>query len=436
MEYTVSVPVAISHSVHRAVILDVVLEVAFLQTSHGTTSANTPTIRSQTLDTSDETYISTYFAFRDDLAITNVTFDTLATIKFSPSDKYLVTIRESLMAANKGVNTFGQIWLMQIYRDENFEFNSGPRYTCIASTIFFAVPEIAILSPARGVAFHPTLPRIVFPQVFLGLAQTYVWDFEEPLMVEQTAGVQSNPFPLHDPPVFDPHFSDDGDYLCGTGAPLEFGFNEEVKYELSIPIATQVPEQLLLQAAHPGRATASLIQLNPYQPKGLSVLTAKELSERPKPHVQRANTLLFEKGKGSVVHVSQLQQLEKHGAVMMRTFGTNGEFEVQTLTRLPMSVKSCADVSIVNSTPPEGAERPKLDSSKVYVVLNKAHRRFYTAADVGDRTLPAVIEREKSTIPTFVRTVNLSSEAKGLESYHSIQRIGWRDDSEIGLNID
>ena len=431
MEHTVSVPVAISHSVHRAVILDVVLDVAFPQTGPGKTSANTPTIRSQTLDTSDKTYMSTYFAFRDDLAITRIRFDTLAAMKFSPSDKYLVTIRESLMTANKGVNTFGQIWLMQIYRDENFESSSGPRYTCIASTIFFAVPEIAILSPARGVAFHPTLSRIVFPQVSSGLAQTYVWNFEEPLMVEQTAGAQSNPFPLHDPLVFDPYFSDDGDYLCGTDAPLEFGFNEEVKSELSIPIATQVPEQLLLQAAQPGRAKAALIQLNPYQAKGLSVLTANSLSERPKPHVQRANTLLFEKGKGSVVHVSQLQQLEKHGAVMMRTFGTNGELKVQTLTRLPVSVKSCADVSIVNSTPPDAADRPKLDSDKVYVVLNKAHRRFYTAADVGDTTLPAVIEREKSTIPTFVRTVNLASEAKGLESYHSLQKIEWRDDYEI-----
>jgi len=426
----ISLPAAISQDVRRAVMLDTVLKVPVAEPTSRWTPMSTYA-ESQVLSISNNVDRLVYKSFRDDIDIAEIKFHELATMKFSPTGRYLVIIRESLKTACKGRNAYGEYWLMQILRDQNFGFRSGPMYTCVACSVFFAVAEIAILSPSRGISFHPTQPRIAFPQVFEGLPQTYIWDFEDPIMVGRNPGVRANPFPFHDPPVFDPYFSDEGDYLCGTDSPLEYGFDEEVKHTLCIPIAVQVPEFLFIQGSSYNSSAVSRLQANVYQQEVVSKSTANALAERPKPIVWRANTLIFEKGAGSVVHVSQLQQLEKEGAVMMRTFTTDGIFKVQTMTMLPKSVKDCVDVSIVSSTPADADERFELDPQKVYLVLNKAHQKWYTADDLNDTTLPAVIESEKASIPTYVRTMNMAhGKAKGFELYYGVQRIGWKDDTK------
>ncbi len=45
---------------------------------------------------------------------------------------------------------------------------------------------------------------------------------------------------------------------------------------------------------------------------------ALELSTLPRPPVQKANMLSFNRDDDGVVHVSQLLQLEKHGTITMR----------------------------------------------------------------------------------------------------------------------
>jgi len=424
---TVSLPVAISHDVRRAVILDTVLQVFVDDATSGSDAAKAD-VKYDVLSLSQTSYTLVYKPFRDDINITKTEFDDVFTLKFSPNGRYLAVIRESRKAATKGGNSYGELWLMQIFRDMNFESSKGPKYQSIVSSIFFAVPEIAILGPSRGVSFHPTLPRIAFPQVFGGLPQTYLWDFEEPVLVFRdrvsVPGLRFNPLPLHDPPVFDPYFSDEGDYLCGTDTPLEYGFDEEVKHQLCIPIATPVPDVLLLPESG---SMHSDTRLSVLKQGNLSISTATALAERPKPNVQHANTLVFEKGAGSVVHVSQLQQLEKEGAVVMRTFGTDGNFQVETLSRLPKSVKDCVNVSIVHSVPADA--QIQLDPSKIYIVMNKSHRKFYTLDDLDDRTLPAVLERQKESIPTFLRTVNMvEGVPTGFKRYYDVQRLDWKED--------
>lgn len=420
---TVSLPVAICNNVRRVAILDTILD-ATGQGTGAEGSLHPSTIRSNVLDLSKQAYTSKYKPIRADLDISRMLFDELTTMKFSPDGKYLAVIRESLITANKGGNSYGVQWLLQIFRDDNFRPTHGhePNYIHIACTVFFAVPEVAIFSPSRGITFHPSLPRIAFPQVQGGLPGMFLWDFE-------SLGL---PLPVHQVPLFDPYFSDEGDYLCGTNAPLEFGFDEEVKHHLSVPTVTAVPEFRRLEDTYSANnAWIDRQLMEVVRGKGVSKVIATKLAERLKPQVQRANTLVFEKGKGGVVHVSQLQQLEKEGAVLMRTFGTDGEFKVQTLTRLPKSVKDCVDVCIVDRTV-AGTEKGsiKLDPDKVYVVINKAHRKWYTALDLDDQTLPAVFEREKASVPTFVNTVNLTEgKPRGFEHYYGIQRISWDEEA-------
>lgn len=231
----------------------------------------------------------------------------------------------------------------------------------------------------------------------------FLWDFEEP----------GFPLLVYKVPLFDPYFSDEGDYLCGTNAPLEFGFYEKIEHHLFIPIVAAVPRFRRLEDFY----TAN--NMSVVGSRGVSKVIAAKLAEQPKPQVQRANTLVFEKGKGGVVHVSQLQQLEEEGAVLMRTFGTDGEFKVRPLAGLPKTVKDCVDVCIVDRTVAgTGKESIKLDPNKVYIVMNKAHRRWYTASDLDDQTLPAVVEREKAFIPTFINTVtSIKSVSKRFKDY-------------------
>jgi hypothetical protein len=98
------------------------------------------------------------------------------------------------------------------------------------------------------------------------------------------------------------------------------------------------------------------------------------------------------------VHVSRMHQLEREAAVVLQTVGTNGKFKSETLTRLPKEVLHCVDVSLVSPS-------DDLGKNHVRIMLNKAPERFYTAKDIGKNDLPAMIVRDKNSIPTFISTV-------------------------------
>jgi hypothetical protein len=176
---TISLPVAMSSVLRRVVIFDMIVQLPSLALDKKAVFKDTPTPLTQIFDISTK---FNYKPFRNDVKFHPDSYEIPFEAKFSPSGKYLVLIRESVEKARKAKISYGVLWRMQILSDKNFESSSGPEYTCIASSTFFAVPEIAFLSPSRGVAFHPTLPRLAFPQVFGGLPQTYIWEFEEPVV--------------------------------------------------------------------------------------------------------------------------------------------------------------------------------------------------------------------------------------------------------------
>jgi hypothetical protein len=172
----------------------------------------------------------------------------------------------------------------------------------------------------------------------------------------------------------------------------------------------------------------NMIPSNRFQSKSLSLRIASELAKKPKPRVQRTNCLVFEQGSGSVVHISQLQKLEEQGAVLLRTFSTNGKFQAETLTRLPDAVRKCVDVSVIHPVSEGSDMKLTASTDRAYVVLNKQHQKVYTAEDINDNILPAVIEREKRSIPTFVNSVRLhQGMARGFENYYRVQSITYEN---------
>ena len=399
---SVSVPVAISDDLCRAVILDTVIEIEAPHTLDADSGkTNEAELHSQVLNLAGRKPMT---PFRSDLNLENLPFEVFCHLKFSPSGEYLVAIRESVGKAWKGPDYYGAIWFMQVFHDQNHAAGGGPHYTCMASTAFFAVPEITILSPCRGVVFHPKQPRLAFPQICDGLPQTYIWDLSVPVTVAVSEGKCSNPFPVHEPPIVDPSFSDDGMYVYGMDSPLEFG--SRVVSARSIrrhctPLICEVPEYVTATASTVSSNAVSRIQTNPLQSPAVAQRIALELSKKPKPAVQKANSLMFDQDEGGIVHISNLQQLEKEGAVVLNTFGANGKFQSNTISRLPKAITHCVDVSLIHSVP--GAE-----SDEVKVVLNKAPQKQYRPKDTSDCILPAIIKRQKKSVPTYISTMPLS----------------------------
>jgi hypothetical protein len=372
--------VGISSDLRRAMILDVVIEISLSdESSADESSKEGPSLISQTID------------LRSDLADG---YSEFYYIKFSPSAEFLVIVRESRERQRKESQTYGVRWLMQVFRHDNSSQPQVLNYRSYASMTCWAVPEISILSPCRGVAFHPTEPRLAFPQVCDGLPQTYIWNMDAPITQLGDIAPYNNPFPVHDPPIVDPSFSDEGRYLYGTDAPLEFGPFGNSVCNGSVPLITEVPMSVPVKMLD--NTTPSRIQTNPYQTEEVAVRGAFELSKRPKPPVQKANSLVFDQDEGGVVFVSHLQQLEQNGTVIVRTFGTDGRLQFDTLSRLPKELKDCVDVSLSTHSLTEG---------RVRILLNKALQTHYAPSDVGDNGLPAIIERDKESIPSFVSTV-------------------------------
>ncbi len=430
----ISLPVAISSDLRRALIFDTVVQLSSPPPYQKAVSKNTPIILRQILDVSSK---SNYKPFRNDVGFDPSSYEIPFEAKFSSSGKYLVLVRESVKKASKSeTQSYGERWWMQVLGDKNFESSTGPEYTCIASSIFFAVPEIGFLSPSRGVAFHPSLPRLAFPQVFEGLPQTWIWDFDKPVVQDQHGILRSNPFPINDPPIVDVYFTDDGEYLCGTDTPLEYGFEDVLLQELCNPIIVKASEPVIKEKLL--SSDLDMLRLNrelqpwdlksnassPFQPRALSLSIASELAKKPKPPVQRTNCLVVEKGSGGVVHISQLQKLEEQGAVMLRKFSADGKFQAETLTRLPDAVRKCVDVSLIHPIHEASDTTLQPSADRVYVVLNKQHQRFYTVGDIDENVLPAIIEREKESIPTFVNSVPLRQHmGRGVMGYCRKQSI-------------
>ncbi|KAL1874561.1 hypothetical protein Daus18300_003580 [Diaporthe australafricana] len=497
-EPTVSIPLDISDDLRRIIALDVavaILPVEAQGLSNHTRDGGR--LRYQRLDLNRRQPI--VHIRRDKAQLPG--FEDFYHLKFSRSNEFFVLVRASTAKATKDGVDYGVMWLLQVFHDENFGRDPAgdPKYSPLAATTFFAVPEIALLSPVRGITFHPWLPCLAFPQVLDGRPQTYVWRFRAPAVLDDGTSLPLNPAPVHEPPIVDVVYSDDGRYLYGTQAPFNFGsgvVSEENMKSFSKPIIVRAPDYNttpLLLPSDSGLPSSSSLQSSSSLPPSPSLpsssslpvrlrrlqdrlatavgsrkgkepmpaavahadhhhdhhhmdLTAAEeeeeenrgqgagsrdrnsnnsslaafrsaaveLASGPRPPVQRMNALAFAGDGAGVAHISQLQQLERAGAVVLTTLGTDGRLRSETLSRLPFQVTRCVDVSIVTGEEEREGEEGEDNgggekkSDTVRIVLDKARRRgLYSLRDVDDVALPAVIERSRASIPTFVATVPL-----------------------------
>lgn len=451
----VSVPLDISDDLRRIITLDWSVAILPVEVQGSVNQARGEGLHYQQLDLQQRQ--PTVHIRLDKAQISG--YEDFYHLKFSQSNEFFVLIRESRTKATKDRKSYGVMWLLEIFYDENFGGHGkavSPKYTSLVATTFFAVPEIALLSPVRGIAFHPWLPCLAFPQVMDGYPQTYIWQFRAPVVLDGTNGL--NPLPIHDPPIVDVVFSDDGKYLYGTESPFEFGsgvVSEENMKSFSKPIIVRAPDHispLILQSSsssvgrfeklqdHLPSAFARMMKFERDKEKGKrpmattadlpddqtdittanageggSSLTAfksaaLELASAPRPVVQRMNALAFAADGEGVAHISQLQQLERAGAIVLSTLGTDGMLRSETLSRLPSEVTRCVDVSLVMGGEGDGGDGSTSsgESDTIQVVLDKARRTGpYTLSDVDDVALPAVIQRSRASIPTFVATVPL-----------------------------
>ena len=342
-----------------------------------------------------------YVALRTDLSFHNE-FRHHFHAKFSTSGEYVCVIRESKQVACKEDKSYGMTWSLAIYRDHSFDNPAATQssYSCVVNTIFFSFAEITVLSPTRGVVFHPTHPRLAFPQVVDGLPQTYIWDFENPVVTLDSADAtdEMNPFPVHDPPLIDPCFADDGVYLYGTDAPIEYGSTSSKQRVFCSPFVVKVPPPPKPQPSAVDPSQLSRVQSGPLQDVSQLRAAVTDLARQAKPVVQHANTLVFDEDRAGVVHISHLRHLERQDAIVLRSFGSDGTLETKTLHRLPVAVRESLNVALVD---PGGGAGVGGDRDVVKIVLNKAQKRLYSIEDVDEQVLPAVIERDKESVPDF-----------------------------------
>ena len=298
--------------------------------------------------------------------------------------------------------------LLQFFHSNSSGHASVPDqdYVCFASWMI-DVPSFYLAKFLKeGLVFHPHRP-IVAVQAFRPFErrlpgelpekpQTYLWDFGSALKI----GVPRRPFPrnLHCPSsdlVESIAFSTDGQVFLGKDRKSGYAIAIDIDDCMASP--TAVPSQRRLQ--RDGSESRALItsdgnRLNVNQDVENSALMLKSLSLAP---VQPAGTLSISHDKQGKTQLSQLQQWEEKGALVLKTLSTGGRLQAQTLSRLPDSLRFTSTATILRTQPDE-------DSDKVRIALDKTEQKLYSLNDVSHLQLPAIVEKPCSAIPTATYT--------------------------------
>ena len=134
-------------------------------------------------------------------------------------------------------------------------------------------------------------------------------------------------------------------------------------------------------------------QLSVYSRSGLM-----SLSNGPNPTTQQSNSLVFGRDQEGRVVITDLQQSVCTGALVLRTLREDQTMTHETLTRLPDWVDRETEATLLD----RGRARGDDEDEVVRIVLNRAARPFQTYNSSDQPIVPAILEREQQTIPTFV----------------------------------
>ncbi len=129
-----------------------------------------------------------------------------------------------------------------------------------------------------------------------------------------------------------------------------------------------------------------------------SMRTVGSLSNGPVPMTQESNSLIFGRDRKGFSHISELRQDVREGALVLHTMRENGILTLETLIRLPKWAASENQAALLKPFRDDSADR-------VRIVLNRGAKPFqlYRSDELSDPILPAILERDQSTITTFVR---------------------------------
>ena len=125
--------------------------------------------------------------------------------------------------------------------------------------------------------------------------------------------------------------------------------------------------------------------------------TIKRLATVPKPLNQTSNVIVFAKNANGTAEMSLLSHFEEGDSIVLHTICEDGTTRSETLSRLPVGLRSC-DVVLIGQDSGVG------NDEVVRFVLNRQGQNYYSFSGDEKSTLPAMLVRTRKSIPTFLGT--------------------------------
>jgi len=127
---------------------------------------------------------------------------------------------------------------------------------------------------------------------------------------------------------------------------------------------------------------------------------------------QKPNAVVFGKDSQGVASASMLREFHEEGTLLLTTLQQDGTIRTETLSRLPKDFRL---TEAVVAMPSEGESQDMFR-----IVINVKPRLRYSIAP-DEKRLPVVIERTRSSVPTFERKLKRRLGADPSEVLHILE---------------
>jgi hypothetical protein len=135
---------------------------------------------------------------------------------------------------------------------------------------------------------------------------------------------------------------------------------------------------------------------------------------------QTTNAVQLSRNHNGAAQISTLRDIGSQGALVLQTVREDGAKISETLTRLPESMKSNSSATVIAPNTTDSEETVRIVLNKTYTT-EKSSGNFKAPPTCH---LPAVLERTRSTIPTFIsrNTLPLEEAFTPPQNHHSNSR--------------
>jgi len=125
--------------------------------------------------------------------------------------------------------------------------------------------------------------------------------------------------------------------------------------------------------------------------------TVKMLAAEKAPAAQKSKVIVFTHTKHGTIEMSVLQHVQDSDSLVLHVLSDDGTMRVQTLSRLQEHLRSI-DVALLGQDDDD-------EWATLRLLLNQKQRARYSFGGNQDTGLPAVLERTRKSIPTFIGDV-------------------------------